>query len=218
MNTILITLIAISAILYLIFAIYYENKIYKFIWKPGTMILIIILAITESGLSTTFSYWVLSALVFSLIGDIFLMLREKWFIHGLVSFLIAHILYIVGFIVSFSFTFSFNIFLLVVALILLAVILLAVILYFYLFPNVRKEGGKKLLFAVAFYIIIITTMVSLAIMTGTKILIAAAFLFFVSDAILAVNKFKVRFRLADYFVMSTYFTAQLLFAISIGGQ
>ncbi|WBL15751.1 lysoplasmalogenase [Sutcliffiella sp. NC1] len=213
MNSMLITLIVISAILYLVFALYYENKIYKFIWKPGTMILIIILAITESGLSTTFSYWVLSALVFSLIGDIFLMLREKWFIHGLVSFLIAHILYIVGFIVSFSFTFSFNIFLLVVAL-----ILLAVILYFYLFPNVRKEGGKKLLFAVAFYIIIITTMVSLAIMTGTKILIAAAFLFFVSDAILAVNKFKVRFRLADYFVMSTYFTAQLLFAISIGGQ
>lgn len=211
MNTILITLIAISAILYLIFAIYYENKIYKFIWKPGTMILIIILAITESGLSTTFSYWVLLALVFSLMGDIFLMLREKWFIYGLVSFLIAHILYIVGFIVSFSFTFSLNIFLLIIAL-----IIMAVILYFYLYENVRKEGGKKLLFAVALYIIIITTMVSLAIMTSTKILIAAAFLFFISDAILAVNKFKVKFRLADYFVMST--TAQLLFAISIGGQ
>lgn len=166
MNTILITLIVISAILYLIFAIYYENKIYKFIWKPGTMILIIILAITGSGLSTTFSYWVLLALVFSLMGDIFLMLREKWFIHGLVSFLIAHILYIVGFIVSFSFTFSLNIFLLIIAL-----IILAVILYFYLYQNVRKEGGKKLLFAVALYIIIITTMVSLAIMTGIKYLL-----------------------------------------------
>ncbi|MGY3715598.1 lysoplasmalogenase [Sutcliffiella cohnii] len=212
MNSMLITLTAISAILYLVFAIYYENKIYKFIWKPGTMILIIILAITESGLSTAFSYWVLSALVFSLMGDIFLMLREKWFIYGLVSFLIAHILYIVGFIVSFSFSFSLNIFLLIIAL-----IILAVILYFYLYENVRKEGGKKLLFAVAFYIIIITTMVSLAIMTGTKILIIAAFLFFISDAILAINKFKVKFRLADYFVMSTYFTAQLLFAISIGG-
>ena len=210
MNTILITLIAISAILYLVFAIYYENKIYKFIWKPGTMILITILAITGSGLSTTFSYWVLLALVFSLMGDIILMLREKWFIYGLVSFLIAHILYIVGFIVSFSFTFSLNIFLLIIAL-----IILAVILYFYLYQNVRKEGGKKLLFAVALYIIIITTMVSLAIMTGIKILIAAAFLFFISDAILAVNKFKVKFRLADYFVMSTYFTSQLLFVISI---
>ncbi|SHG58919.1 lysoplasmalogenase [Ornithinibacillus halophilus] len=213
MDVMLITLIVISSIMYLVFAIYFDHKLYKFIWKPGTMILIILLAIMESGLSTVFSYWVLVALIFSLLGDIFLMLREKWFIHGLASFLIAHLLYIVGFLVTFRFTLSGN-----VAIPIIVLIILAVIIYFYLFQDVRKEGGTTLLFAVACYITIITTMLILAIMTGKSLLIIAALLFFISDAILAINKFKVSFRLADYFVMSTYFSAQLLFAISLGSM
>lgn len=212
MNGMMIALIILSAILYLIFALYFDNKLYKFIWKPGTMILIILLAITESGLSTVFSYWVFVALLFSVMGDVFLMLTKKWFIYGLGSFLIAHILYIIGFLVVFSFTFTASV---LFQIILLTII--AVIFYYYLFQNVRKEGGKRLLFAVACYIFVITTMLTLAIMTGIAILIIAALLFFVSDSILAVNRFKVKFQLADYLVMSTYFTAQLLFAISLGG-
>lgn len=212
LNVMLIALIVISTILYLIFAIHFDYKLYKFIWKPGTMILIIILAITASGLSTAFSYWVLLALLFSLMGDIFLMLHERWFIHGLASFLIAHILYIVGFLVAFSFTFSAN-----VMFVILVLIIIAMIYYFSLFKDIQKKGGRKLLFAVAWYIAVITTMFILAIMTGITILIVAAFLFFISDAILAVNRFKIKFKLADYLVMGTYFTAQLLFAISLGG-
>jgi len=212
MEEILIALIILSAILYLIFALYFDSKLYKFIWKPGTMVLIIILAIAESGLSTVFSYWVLVALLFSLMGDISLMLHKRWFIYGLASFLIAHILYIGGFLVTFSFAFSANDLLLIVAL-----LVIAVLFYGYLFQTVREEGGRMLLFAVACYILVITIMLSLAILTGIPILIVAACLFFISDSILAVNRFKVKFQLADYLVMSTYFTAQLLFAISLGG-
>ena len=212
MNGMLIALIILSAILYLIFALYFDNKLYKFIWKPGTMILIILLAIIESGLSTVFSYWVLVALLFSVMGDILLMLHKKWFIYGLGSFLIAHILYITGFLVAFSFTFSASGLFLIIVL-----TIIAGVFYCFLFQNVRKEGGRRLLFAVACYMVVITTMLSLAIMTGITIFIVAALVFFISDSILAVNRFKVKFQLADYLVMSTYFTAQLLFAISLGG-
>lgn len=210
MNVVLIGLIIISIISYLVFAIYFNNRIYKFIWKPGTMVFIIILAITGSKLQTAFSYWVLLALFFSLMGDVFLMLQEKWFIHGLASFLLAHILYIFGFLDAYRFTFTIKTLFLT-----LLFILIVSAFYIYLFEGVKEAGGAVLLIAVAIYIAIITTMVSLAVMTETPILIVAALLFFISDAILAINRFRVSFKLADYLVMSTYFTAQLLFAISL---
>jgi len=212
MNGTLLTIIIISVIGYLIFAIHFNYKVYKYIWKPGTMVLIILLAMTESGLSTAFSYLVLFALLFSLFGDVFL-LREEWFVHGLASFLIAHILYSIGFVVAFDLRFTF-----ITGSLLIILMMIAILFFLILQPNVRKNGGRVLLLAVAGYITVITTMVGLSIMTGVSILITASILFFISDAVLAFNKFVKRFQLADYMVMSTYFTAQLLFAISLGGH
>lgn len=212
MNGTLLTIIIISVIGYLIFAIHFNYKVYKYIWKPGTMVLIILLAMTESGLSTAFSYLVLFALLFSLFGDVFL-LREEWFVHGLASFLIAHILYSIGFVVAFDLTITFT-----TGSLLIILMMIAILFFLILQPNVRKNGGRVLLLAVAGYITVITTMVGLSIMTGVSILITASILFFISDAVLAFNKFVKRFQLADYMVMSTYFTAQLLFAISLGGH
>lgn len=212
MNGTLLTIIIISVIGYLIFAIHFNYKVYKYIWKPGTMVLIILLAMTESGLSTAFSYLVLFALLFSLFGDVFL-LREEWFVHGLASFLIAHILYSIGIVVAFDLRFTF-----ITGSLLIILMMIAILFFLILQPNVRKNGGRVLLLAVAGYITVITTMVGLSIMTGVSILITASILFFISDAVLAFNKFVKRFQLADYMVMSTYFTAQLLFAISLGGH
>jgi uncharacterized membrane protein YhhN len=40
-------------------------------------------------------------------------------------------------------------------------------------------------------------------------------LFFVSDSALAVNRFRKKFWLAEILILSTYFAAQLCFALSI---
>jgi uncharacterized membrane protein YhhN len=46
---------------------------------------------------------------------------------------------------------------------------------------------------------------------GNRVIISTgAILFFISDGILAFNKFIKQFNLADFLVLSTYFTAQLL--------
>src|SRR5690606_21963981 len=152
MNGTLLTIIIISVIGYLIFAIHFNYKVYKYIWKPGTMVLIILLAMTESGLSTAFSYLVLFALLFSLFGDVFL-LREEWFVHGLASFLIAHILYSIGFVVAFDLRFTF-----ITGSLLIILMMIAILFFLILQPNVRKNGGRVLLLAVAGYITVITTM------------------------------------------------------------
>lgn len=213
MENIIISMIAIMGVAYLVLAIYLNNHIWKYILKPGTMLLIIFLAVYVSDLQNSFSYYVWIALLFSLAGDVFLMLQDKWFIHGLVSFLAAHIIYILGFVTSLNlfFTYSSGAFIIIV-------VILAVLFFKILYPQVYQQGGKLFLAAVAIYIVTISTMLSLAILTGSKMMILAAFLFFISDAVLAFNKFCVRFKLADYIVMSTYFSAQLLFAISVGGR
>jgi len=177
--------------------------------KPGTMALIIVLALYGSKLDTTFSKWVVVALLFSVVGDVFLMLEDKWFVHGLASFLMAHLFYIGGFLTYFTLDFTAGL--------LSATILciISLVFYFIILPEVKEQGGIPMSIAVAVYILVIAGMVWLSILSGVKILIIAAILFLISDAVLAYDKFKQAFLVSEHMVMFTYFSAQFLFAISI---
>src|SRR5699024_4749036 len=84
-----------------------------------------------------------------------------------------------------------------------------------LYPYVQQEGGAKLSFAVPLYITIISVMVWSAVLVGIRIIIVASILFLVSDAVLAFDKIKQSVTSAEYMVMATYFSAKLLFALSI---
>jgi uncharacterized membrane protein YhhN len=69
-----------------------------YVFKPLTTTLIIILALMATEpVSPFYQAMIVIGLVFSLGGDIFLMLPSDRFIGGLVSFLIAHLFYIVAF-------------------------------------------------------------------------------------------------------------------------
>jgi len=208
----LISLIIVSIFLYHLYALHYGSKIIKYLLKPGTMVLIIVLAIHSSTLETTFAKWVVLALIFSVFGDIFLMLENRWFMHGLISFFLAHIAYIIAFWNSFTLNMSSQTSLIV------AICLLIFSAWFYLFllDFVLDEGGLTLALAVASYIIVISMMMWSASLVGTSIVIVASLLFVISDSILAYDKFRRPFKLAEHLVMITYFTAQLLFALSVG--
>jgi len=207
----LVFFIILSMVLYHIFALYMGSKMMKYILKPGTMVFIIMLALYSSPWDTTFGKWVVVALLLSVIGDVFLMLHEKWFVHGLVSFFIAHVFYIAAFWGSFSLDMTSSSSLIIGLLLLL----IAVCFFLFLFPSVHQEGGGQLATAVALYIIVISVMFWSAILIGSSMLIFASLLFYVSDAVLAIDKFPYRFKVAEHIVMVTYFSAQLLFAVSI---
>lgn len=212
MSLLLISLIIVSMFFYHVFALHFGSALVKYLLKPATMLLIIALAIYGSGLETTFAKWVVIALIFSLFGDIFLMFENRWFIHGLISFFIAHIFYIIAFWNSFTLNMSSHISLLA------AICLLIFSVWFYLFllDYVLDEGGITLALAVAAYFIVIAMMMWSASLVGSSMLIVASLLFVISDAILAYDKFRHPFRIAEHLVMITYFTAQLLFALSVG--
>src|SRR5699024_5183823 len=211
LESFLVVLIVISAVLYHLFAIYFKNRIVKYVLKPGTMGLIIILAAYNSALDSAFGMCVVVALIFSVIGVVFLRLEGKWFVPGLFIFLVALLVSIVAFLVTFSFDFASSTFFCTV----LIWFLVAIGFFLLLYPSVQQEGGAKLSFAVALYITIISVMVWSAVLVGIGIIIVASILFLVSDAVLAFDKFKQRFTSAEYMVMATYFSAQLLFALSI---
>ncbi|KAL4658287.1 lysoplasmalogenase-like isoform X2 [Arapaima gigas] len=153
-------------------------------------------------------------------GDVCL-IWSKYFLHGMVSFGAAHLLYSTAFFSQrySSSSSSFSTFL-------LASITLWGVgggFYYYILPFIQKAPDAAILTpAVAVYILLIVTMAMLAVRTRRSLTLLGSLMFMVSDLSLALQVFKViepspRGRLV---VMMTYYLAQLLIAIgdvTLGG-
>jgi len=207
MNTFIITLIILSAGL----AVWgkYSRIHFHYDFKPLTMILIILLAIlTGWGEPIPYKYLILSALIFSLIGDLFIMLQRQNPIKGLLAFLIAHIFYIAAFLQGIEFFHS---------LILIPIFVYAAIFFIYL-----QKGLNKLRIPVLIYIVAISLMGCMAVnrylnLQDEKSLLAflGAVFFLVSESFWAINRFKKPFAWAEIIILGTYFSAQTLLALSV---
>lgn len=146
----------------------------------------------------------ITALCFSLLGDIFLMLEvEGAFLFGLGSFLLTHVLFIFIFWKKAKFrTIS----------ILPLVVIVGLFYYLVLYANVPAEFRIP----VILYMLIITlmgiTLSSVPINSGTFLspLSIGALLFIFSDSLIAVNKFVVDIPYPTLLIMSTYAAAQFL--------
>ena len=90
---------------------YHNSKNLRYIFKHTTILLILFIPINFSQYSFGFNYpsIIIIGLSLSMMGDIFLMFSEKYFIPGLIAFLTAHLNYIAGFISvdGFHFTWIF---------------------------------------------------------------------------------------------------------------
>ena len=159
-----------------------------------------------------FSRRILMGLVFSLIGDICLVWKRYYFMHGLASFAIAHILYIRAFgFKPLNFRTGAVCF------------LLTTVAYLIYLPGL--EGPFHI--AVPIYVIIISSMVWRAI-TLVQVQIAekglcrwtkmcacgGAILFALSDTLIGIDKFCVAVPYARGLIMSLYYAAQLGIALS----
>lgn len=205
-------LILISAVLH-IRADYAKQQKQVYVFKPLTTGLIILLALLGESPPTEFYKWaIVAGLVFSLAGDVFLMLPGDKFLAGLVSFLMAHLWYIAAFSNPAGFYWGW------VALLVLVGVGTAV--YAYLWP-----GLGKMKLPTIFYILSIIGMAWQAFglwqQTGTAgalLAFVGALLFMSSDSVLAVNRFRRPFKAAQAVIMSTYFAAQWLIALSVHFQ
>lgn len=143
-------------------------------------------------------------------GDIFLLFPEKKFIHGLVSFLVAHILYIL----------ALSKYISEINNILITTLIFSV--YGLMIFNYLKSNLGKYKIPVIIYISIIILMGVFSInyylvdkSSESISFLAGSILFLISDTSLAINKFKSKFHLAQFIILSTYYLAQYLIAISL---
>ncbi len=189
---------------------YRQSQRQFFFFKPLTTALIILLALLAPLPTNSLYKWlILAGLLFSLAGDIFLMLPRDRFVAGLISFLIAHLVYIVAFSLEADW--------------LLSSWGIAPLLYGVLMSAVLLPGLKgKLKIAVMLYILVILAMAWRAlewwaqISSASSALALAGALFFVaSDSALALNRFRRPFHSAQAIVLSTYYLAQWFIALSI---
>ncbi len=203
-----IVVIAVSASL-AISGKYKKQKFIHYAFKPLTMVLIISLAWERTLYSpSSYGYLVISGLCLSLLGDIFLMLPKNRIKPGLVAFLAAHTLYI------FAFSQGIRIHSFLTA---GPILILGIVIYALIFQNI-----KSLRLPVLIYILVVSLLAWLAVnryltFGGQKSLLVmvGGLLFFVSDSVLAINRFHKKFWLAEILVLSTYFAAQLCFALSV---
>lgn len=209
-NLLLLALVAVSA-LACIASDYAGRRVFVYVFKPLTMVWVLALAgQTGAGVEPGYGGLVVTALLFSLAGDVLLMLPSDRFAQGLASFLVAHLVYVAAFWADGGGSGPL--------LGPLPFVVAGALAYAWLLP-----GLGRLRIPVAVYVAAIAAMAGLATMrclalpsTGALLACAGATLFVVSDAALAANRFRTPFAAAQAVVLGTYFSGQCLIALSTG--
>ena len=180
--------------------------------KPLLMPLLIGYFVSASGANRSpLKKFVVLALVFSWVGDAVLMFQNingMYFIIGLVAFLLAHVMYIVGFTKLKNSTTKVE--------------RLAIIVFFlaysatlviFLWPGLGNMKAPVMLYA-----LVLTIMGVLGVIKSTTNhpYITFGVLFFVaSDSILALNKFLIDVPFNGVLIMGTYIAAQWLIVAGV---
>lgn len=183
----------------------YKAPQFYSIVKPIPIILLLLQIYFSSNVLA--NQLLLFGLIFSLLGDLSL-LRKNLFYLGLLFFLTAHILYFSLFII---FAVDVN-WILVVPFIFYSIILFSLL-------NLSSKITSSA-------IILYMSAISLMGFSGLNLylerfdlpsllIFLGGLLFILSDSVLAYNKFKSHFKVAEIVILSTYYLAQTLIVIGV---
>jgi len=182
-----------------------------YVCKPLTIVLAMALAATAGdGPSPPYRALILGGLACSLVGDVLLMLPVKRFAAGLASFLVAHVCYVAAF--AGASPAGAPLLLLAAAAAIGAAVTVP------LWPYLGRYRLPVAVYVGAL-VALLWQSTGWAARTGAanaRLAALGAVLFTVSDAVLAHNRFRRPFRAAQGVILSTYFIAQGLIAMSVG--
>jgi len=183
-----------------------ENMITPFV--VGVLLVIAILHMITHP--TVFMFCIMLGLLFSLIGDMFLL--SKSLLEGGVFFIITHICYVIAFILLLQWNFK-------VIFVLIILLGILVLIYQKIYPKLLTLQEK---IGIAVYMVTISIMTSLAIdiyygsMKATGLFIGiGALLFWISDLIIIIDKYIKTIKYEGVVVWSTYAIGQFLIVYSI---
>jgi uncharacterized membrane protein YhhN len=175
--------------------------------KPLTMVGLLGVALTIDPAYSDMRAAFAIALACSLIGDVFLMLPSDRFVAGLAAFLAAHLAYTAGFVLGPGSRGEF----------LLGALITAVVaapLGVRLLRAVRRSVPAVVTPVMA-YLVVISVMVAAATGWGNAWAVAGAWLFFVSDALIAETRFVRAIPAGSVAIIVTYHLGQALLVLSL---
>ena len=179
----------------------------EWVCKPATLALLIGVAVALDPTDGAQRAWFLAALVLSLAGDVFLMLPKERFVEGLAAFLLGHVAYIVGL------GHEAALVPLVVGAAVVSVV--TAVVGRRILASVQASDEPDLVAPVAAYMAVISAMVATAVGTLEAVAIAGAALFFLSDALIAWNRFVEPVPRARLAIMVTYHLGQAGLVLSL---
>ena len=200
-------------------AVAIDHRRLEYVAKPATLLFLILWFGTQLPSSQpALSMWFLIGLMFSLAGDVFMMLPGNHFLKGLVTFLLAHVAYIV----------AFNLPGLVISmtslLIALAIMLIAGVIMRRLVTGLRTSGRTSMIAPVIAYAVVLSLTFWSAANTTLRpvwpplagfLAVLGGALFFSSDAAIAWNRFVGPHPGERLFEMITYHLAQISLSFAV---
>ena len=201
-------IISVCALLHL-YGAYQDRKWLFYVFKPVTTLAITALCWYLAPELNDYVWLILLGLLLSTLGDIFLMLPKDRFIPGLLSFLVAHLTYIIAFSMHVELSYSWA---LILPLTIIAMVYLTI-----LWPSL---AAMKVPVFVYMSIIVIMAWISgerYFSLDSTASLYAfiGALVFLCSDATLAFDRFKKQFHSAYGVIIVSYYLAQYFIALSV---
>lgn len=200
-----------------VLAIWKDNQGLQFIAKPAVMVMLLIYLWTSTGLQGA-TLWFGLGILLSLTGDVLLLWIDRFFLYGLVAFLLAHIAYLIGFNSPTSPVSLWG-------------LLLAVIIGLggarvvrRILSAMLKNGQARMRVPVAVYSAVISLMLLSAMLKLTdpawdasaSLLVAlGAFLFFLSDIVLAWNKFVTPIQNGRMLNIGLYHLGQICLVVGV---
>ena len=192
---------------------WYEIRWLHYLTKPTVMLALMAWLWTSGGWGGPLR-WFSIGLIFSLLGDVFLMLPPSFFLAGLGAFLLGHLFYIIGFN---SGALPFTPWLGVLAGV--GILVAAGLIRYFLTALRKLSYSRRIRAAVVAYILVITSMVVSAFSTfqrpawglASALLVSCgAVLFAGSDSLLAYDRFVKRVKHAHLWIMMSYHFALFL--------
>ncbi len=185
------------------------------ITKPFIISALMVYFLFSTTSRSSLFYLTLAALLMSWLGDMFLMFDDQnatFFIYGLVSFLLAHVIYIFSYRKAKNDTASNP---------LLSsqklrhgstLVLAGIALIYVLEPGLGEMKIPVMVYASVIVVMTITALLryGYSSIQSFSLVFGGAIMFMISDSLLAVNKFLNPFAYAGFWIMATYCLAQFL--------
>ncbi|SDL69948.1 Uncharacterized membrane protein YhhN [Daejeonella rubra] len=184
--------------------------------KPLICISLGVYLYTQTNMNAGFNRMVLAGLIFSLFGDSFLMFAGSdvyFFLYGLVSFLLAHIVYSMAFFRDFKNNPQASKYYGHLMLFVMGVFSLSYYSWIRDYLNDFRIPVMAYMFVISIMAILAGYRFKRVNLLSFRLIYWGAIFFVISDSALAYNKFVEPFSFAGILIMATYMIAQYLITI-----